>query len=193
MEIKRKSDDFLVHHGVKGQRWGVRRYQNADGSLTEAGQKRYNKYQEIENKKLDDREATNIKSFNKQVSKVKNNGSEKSKKKLQEIANKYSSEKNLIDTERKALKNYKLSDFEDEKKMARSVERGQAAMTAAILAVNIGKTTGVTNGAIAAGAGYVGARLGISVHNSLNKKDSDSVQAAKTTYRYKYMKNKNDE
>lgn len=31
----------LRHNGVKGQRWGVRRYQNKDGSLTEAGQKRY--------------------------------------------------------------------------------------------------------------------------------------------------------
>lgn len=31
----------LYHHGIKGQRWGVRRYQNADGSLTAAGKKRY--------------------------------------------------------------------------------------------------------------------------------------------------------
>lgn len=31
----------LYHHGVKGQRWGFRRYQNADGSLTPAGKKRY--------------------------------------------------------------------------------------------------------------------------------------------------------
>lgn len=31
----------LYHHGVKGQRWGVRRYQNADGTLTAAGKNRY--------------------------------------------------------------------------------------------------------------------------------------------------------
>lgn len=32
---------YLVHHGIKGQKWGVRRYQNEDGSLTEEGKKRY--------------------------------------------------------------------------------------------------------------------------------------------------------
>ena len=31
----------LYHHGVKGMKWGVRRYQNKDGSLTSAGKKRY--------------------------------------------------------------------------------------------------------------------------------------------------------
>ncbi len=33
---------FLSHHGILGQKWGVRRYQNADGTLTSAGKKRYN-------------------------------------------------------------------------------------------------------------------------------------------------------
>lgn len=32
---------YLAHHGIKGQRWGVRRYQNPDGSLTPAGKARY--------------------------------------------------------------------------------------------------------------------------------------------------------
>lgn len=33
--------DSLSHHGIKGQRWGVRRYRNEDGSLTDAGKRRY--------------------------------------------------------------------------------------------------------------------------------------------------------
>lgn len=33
----------LYHHGIKGQKWGVRRYQNPDGSLTPEGQKRYDR------------------------------------------------------------------------------------------------------------------------------------------------------
>ena len=37
------NDLELYHHGVKGQRWGVRRYQNKDGSLTSYGKKRYAK------------------------------------------------------------------------------------------------------------------------------------------------------
>lgn len=31
----------LYHHGIKGQKWGIRRFQNKDGSLTEAGVSRY--------------------------------------------------------------------------------------------------------------------------------------------------------
>lgn len=35
-----RPDEELYHHGIKGQKWGVRRYQNKDGSLTPAGRKR---------------------------------------------------------------------------------------------------------------------------------------------------------
>lgn len=38
-------ENELYHHGIKGQRWGVRRFQNKDGSLTKAGQKRVDKAQ----------------------------------------------------------------------------------------------------------------------------------------------------
>ena len=36
--------DHLAHYGIKGQAWGVRRFQNEDGSLTEAGKQRYGYY-----------------------------------------------------------------------------------------------------------------------------------------------------
>ena len=32
---------YLAHHGVKGQKWGVRNYQDYDGSLTAKGRERY--------------------------------------------------------------------------------------------------------------------------------------------------------
>lgn len=36
----------IKHHGIKGQRWGIRRFQNSDGSLTESGKKRLAKLEE---------------------------------------------------------------------------------------------------------------------------------------------------
>ena len=33
----------LYHHGIKGMKWGIRRYQNKDGSLTPQGKKKYGK------------------------------------------------------------------------------------------------------------------------------------------------------
>ena len=42
MEYKtNNTNDELTHWGIKGMKWGVRRYQNDDGSLTAAGKKRY--------------------------------------------------------------------------------------------------------------------------------------------------------
>lgn len=36
-----KAEEFIAHHGILGQKWGVRRFQNEDGTLTEEGKKRY--------------------------------------------------------------------------------------------------------------------------------------------------------
>ena len=40
MDYKIVTTNELYHHGIIGQKWGVRRYQNKDGSLTEEGLKK---------------------------------------------------------------------------------------------------------------------------------------------------------
>lgn len=35
--------DYIVHHGTKDMKWGIRRFQNKDGTLTDAGKERYGK------------------------------------------------------------------------------------------------------------------------------------------------------
>ncbi len=58
----------LYHHGIKGQRWGFRRFQTKDGALTKAGQKRYNK--EIDKLKAEKKELRNKERTKKKLAKL---------------------------------------------------------------------------------------------------------------------------
>lgn len=74
----------LMHYGVRGQKWGVRRYQNADGSLTKAGERRYGSienYKKVQDAKARKKAAKANARTSAEVAKynAKNQNSEKSK------------------------------------------------------------------------------------------------------------------
>lgn len=80
--------DELYHHGIKGQRWGVRRYQNEDGSLTKAGLRRQKRQENRESyKRGREIAAEKDKIYNEKLNKLRDASSEyKSKKeKLEDL------------------------------------------------------------------------------------------------------------
>lgn len=64
------SSNELTHHGIKGMRWGVRRYQNKDGSLTKAGRKKMAKLDKEYSKLTGQNRNRNTESPNTRLSKM---------------------------------------------------------------------------------------------------------------------------
>ena len=105
MEVKYKRDE-LYHHGIVGMKWGVRRYQNKDGSLTKEGKAR----QKQELKDFKEKEIGKLnKKKSKTSEKLKNN--KLSDKKIQQLK----ARSKQIDKEIKLVSNYKFKDMSAEK------------------------------------------------------------------------------
>lgn len=90
-----KTGDDLYHWGVKGMKWGIRRYQNKDGSLTPAGKKRRAKL-EGELEKLGGKKSSD----GDDAAPRKKSVSEMSNKELQEYTTRMQLEKNYHDAQR---------------------------------------------------------------------------------------------
>lgn len=104
MIVRYLREDELTHHGVKGQRWGVRRYQNPDGSLTDAGKKKLKDFKEKEIGKLNTRYEKTLEKY-KKLSKDSTYTRSDLKKQMK-----------FINKEIKQVKNYTFNDFSAEKK-----------------------------------------------------------------------------
>jgi hypothetical protein len=120
------ADGELYHWGIKGMKWGERRYQNKDGSLTEAGKKRY--YREADKagyteespsgqryKKIN--KGKDVERFNSNVSKWVDDDMQRSKKVVDDSANlarnlKSVNDKTMKNQPRERLDLSKMSDQE---------------------------------------------------------------------------------
>ena len=106
-------EEYLAHHGTKGQRWGVRRFQNSDGSLTAAGKLRYSvgNGEKSISKKVDPKSAAKLKEDAKlERLKIKEAAkNEKLEKKKSHISNK-EYVKTLSDEKLKAINNRDIAE-----------------------------------------------------------------------------------
>lgn len=107
------NENELYHYGILGQKWGVRRYQNPDGSLTAAGRKRYSKFVGGDKKKLSTIELASIgaarqhlesmnpQSRNKYLQKKNSAGLEKiTREAARTLSGRFDTEKELANLER---------------------------------------------------------------------------------------------
>ena len=135
----------IEHHGILGQKWGVRRYQNEDGTLTDAGKQRLSRWREKELNTLDTVYAKKYggDSLDRRISKLGDKFHELDDKgadlgKMLRVADKFNkatAEKAMLEARKKLesdyIRNATLDDISKEKKALGKAAVKSIALTAA--------------------------------------------------------------
>lgn len=174
-------DTLLIHSGIKGQKWGVRRYQNEDGSLTPEGRKRYGlkpDYSGLSDQEL--RDAINRKRTQNQYMELRTAGVRKKQQEREGLIRAASDVTGKtvklattgvdIQTNRKIEENKPLIEAKDPK----AIEYGKELGTSLKLTKDVNKLTGNITGFASAQAGNV-AKL--SVHDELIQATREAREA----------------
>lgn len=117
MEYMIYKSDELYHHGIKGQKWGIRRYQRKDGSLTNAGKRRLKREQDELRK-----EAAILK--NRQSTKAKIDRLESRRKALDDKKKAFDEEEAKSKTGNNQPAKKSIKDMSDDE-LARSINRAR--------------------------------------------------------------------
>lgn len=147
--------DYLIHYGVEGMKWGVRRFQNADGTLTPAGKRRY----AIADKRL-----------------TKRHNYISDKLKADRLAAKLGTKSNILNSGETHSKVKKVKDLSDEIRTsdARMVQLGRATVKQRVGTLSAGT--------IAAGAGVI---AGMALSVPVVSIATPAIAALGTAYLYK--------
>ena len=98
----------LCHHGVMGMKWGVRRYQNADGTLTEKGKKKY--YQDNKGSYYTYKQLSKSRNaYRKELTKKQSRSGDYINKKMEEKYGKETLDRHTAETNRRANKGKKFA------------------------------------------------------------------------------------
>lgn len=193
------NNDYLAHHGVKGMKWGVRRYQNKDGGLTYAGRKHLLKEEYKSAKKAADRQYTKAAETWNKTTNQGTISNKKADKALDDASDKWAIERKSAKQSYKQQKSemkkaYKQSD-EYKAKRKKAIKIGAAVAGTALAAYGAYKVSQIVrdkNMSIAYEAGQKSVQRNIDMMDKLFKDAVNNKEVQSYSYKINADKIVND-